>query len=321
MHASPLATRRPRAGFTLIEVLVVIAVIGFLAALLVPAIQAAREAARRTQCSNNLHQLGVAMHSYVATIGVFPPGVNGGGYSPHAMLLLQMERGAVFNAVNFQVDATEGVLGQNSTVAAISISTLLCPSDGSVNPIQTWCNYPANTGFAYQVQDEYNGVFAGPGAAYDRRLIGPQNLSDGATQTVAMSEWLITLPDLRDGRRSVFNTPPLGGPSQFASFTSACHGLDAKTAPLGLPGKRAPWLLASMGTSLYNHDLAPNDHSCINGGIFEKGAWTASSNHPGGVNTLFADGHVRFVRESVAVEVWQGLGTRSGKEVISDSSY
>jgi prepilin-type N-terminal cleavage/methylation domain-containing protein len=132
-----ILTRRLRKdAFTLIELLVVIAIIGALIALLLPAVQAAREAARRSQCVNNLKQIGLAVHNYVQTNSVLPigqgdePANTFNGWSSLAMMLPQLEQGAVFNSINFQIpDGSVPGSFQNQTSEAVRIATFLCPSD------------------------------------------------------------------------------------------------------------------------------------------------------------------------------------------------
>ncbi|HEU5116922.1 MAG TPA: DUF1559 domain-containing protein, partial [Isosphaeraceae bacterium] len=129
-------TRPGRSGFTLIELLVVIAIIGVLIALLLPAVQAAREAARRAQCVNNLKQLGLGLHNYESVAGTLPPAVvlagQGstvgwwGGWSVHGRILPFLEQGAAFNSINFAVHY-EAL--PNTTVAGMTLSTYLCPSE------------------------------------------------------------------------------------------------------------------------------------------------------------------------------------------------
>src|SRR4051812_24180729 len=133
--------RRGRPGFTLIELLVVIAIIGVLIALLLPAVQAAREAARRAQCVNNLKQIGLGLHNYESTNGVFPPGRintyvagNGHCWGAYSQMLPFLEQKAVFDAMNFSMnpdpDYTTSTAVANRTAAVTVVSALLCPSDG-----------------------------------------------------------------------------------------------------------------------------------------------------------------------------------------------
>lgn len=119
-----------RVGFTLIELMVTIGVIALLAALLIPAVQAARGAARRTQCLNNLRQYGIALQNYLTTHISFPPGNNGGStYSPHVQLLEYLELRDLFNAINFTVPASQCVSPLQTTALFSKSSVLLCPAD------------------------------------------------------------------------------------------------------------------------------------------------------------------------------------------------
>jgi prepilin-type N-terminal cleavage/methylation domain-containing protein/prepilin-type processing-associated H-X9-DG protein len=170
---------RPRRGFTLIELLVVISIIGVLIALLLPAVQSAREASRRTQCTNNLKQLGLAVQNYLTTANVFPaqtldnvlpPGTTGGTmqwFTPWtAGLLPSIEQDVMYNAINFGVpmlEFTPPIYGANTTVGLITISTLLCPSESiSRTPTYTLSASSA-TGYtgAFAVSN-YAGNFGGP---------------------------------------------------------------------------------------------------------------------------------------------------------------
>jgi prepilin-type N-terminal cleavage/methylation domain-containing protein len=191
--------RRPNDAFTLIELLVVIAIIGALVALLLPAVQAAREAARRSQCSNNLKQLGLAIHNYVQSSGVLPFGQGDeptgtfNGWSSLTMMLPNLEQGAVFNAINFQIpDGSVPGSAQNRTSQAVSIATFLCPSDPDrLTANAGHNNYFGNTGIDPLVNTANpSGLFGGNygSGPYVPATVRLQDITDGLSQTVAFSE-------------------------------------------------------------------------------------------------------------------------------------
>jgi prepilin-type N-terminal cleavage/methylation domain-containing protein/prepilin-type processing-associated H-X9-DG protein len=205
-----------RRGFTLIELLVVIAIIGVLIALLLPAVQAAREAARRAQCTNNLKQIGIALHNYHSSMNSFPPGgavawnsttgttANNISFSAHARLLQSIEQGTVFNAINFNIgvfNADTYGNAANSTAARSRVATFLCPS----SPVPNYNisrvsgqSYPApgnsyfasvGSGLEYrgnQANAQPNGPFQLLGAVY-----GLSDVLDGTSNTIAFGEWIM----------------------------------------------------------------------------------------------------------------------------------
>ncbi|MBX6312880.1 MAG: DUF1559 domain-containing protein [Isosphaeraceae bacterium] len=220
---------RRRRGFTLIELLVVIAIIGVLIALLLPAVQAAREAARRAQCVNNLKQIGLALHNYESANGSFPPGalqtwnpdtsklIGNGSSSVHMRMLHFVEQQALYNAANFSVSCFNSELGSfiNSTVLLTRLSVFLCPSDivpswkGSANTVLKNNVAPGNNYFAsFGSSLEYNasvatppnGVFAFTPAG--TRPVTLSSITDGTSNTIAFGEWrtgsgninLVTIP-------------------------------------------------------------------------------------------------------------------------------
>jgi prepilin-type N-terminal cleavage/methylation domain-containing protein/prepilin-type processing-associated H-X9-DG protein len=227
------ATRR---GFTLIELLVVISIIAVLIALLLPAVQSAREAARRAQCVNNLKQIGLAMHNYHSANGTFPLGgtvtagyssaysPNWGTWSAHALMLGYLEQIPLYNACNFSwAVGMNPAWNINSTVSTSIIDTFICPSDG-MSPLSPqgsqWSgeinNYYASVGAtpAYFGAATTTGVFTAGGRAY-----GIQNITDGSSNTIAFGESLIgdNLVQQVKWRDGPVASTPLAGGGPFAN--------------------------------------------------------------------------------------------------------
>ena len=367
--------RAMRRGFTLIELLVVISIIGVLIALLLPAVQSAREAARRAQCSNNLKQIALASHSYHSTSNVVPamcmyPGgqffnQNAGFTASWVIALLPyIEQTAMAAAYNFSAPAvvvTAGSVGQeNTTVTYTQIATLLCPSESIVQR-------PALTGTT-----NYVGNYGGPGqvSCYSGTIVpvadlnvikyqgnslgkvGPVTLEairDGTTNTAFFSERLfglagsppVTAGQSSNSKRGTFAVPaPTSGIGSglngATSIAQACKSIPATntSANSDRSGNTAyathPWFVNLVS---YNHVATPNSSSCqdtsgepqndaINAGyVGPYGAAPATSNHPGGVHVAFADGSVRFIKDSISPTIWWGIGTRLGKEIIPGDAY
>jgi prepilin-type N-terminal cleavage/methylation domain-containing protein len=302
--------RRARPGVTFIELLVVIMIVGLLLALLLPAVQMARESARRTQCSNNLHQLGIALNAYASATNVFPAGHGSNGFSPHVAVLPYMEYVSLYNAINFDIGGDVPPL-TDLTVLRASPSVFLCPSDTALRVFFDgigFTNYAGNRGVGVQKYG-YNGIFG------LEECISISAVTDGLSNTAAMSEWLTGTCNLvtRDPKRSVFQTPSrLIAPAEFELFATACHDISVSGAKLNKPCRGLNWMFGEFNYTLYNHTLAVNDHSCTNGAAYQQGAWTVTSLHAGGANVGCADGHVQFVRETIQLPVWRGLGSRNG---------
>lgn len=327
--------RPSRRGFTLIEILVVIAILGLLIALLLPAVQAAREAARRAQCTSQLRQIGLAMNQYVGVHELLPAGrtpVIGPtgkypGRSAFVAALPFLDAQPLYDHFNHSVFYD---LPANSTVELARLAIFLCPSDSKSSsmistPTGRWAAtsyglmygsvayaWDSRPDWSYDPRNQINGCFN------DLQQIGLAQITDGMSQTIFASE------------RSV---------SRIGTSGWFC----------------GRWIGSDPGNSLLYAWHPPNsafrywEHRGSLDTAYRESALpaeTASSHHPGGVNVLFGDGSVRFVKETIgswpldddlmpvgaqqyyngfsklpAAGVWQALTTRSGGEVIGADSY
>jgi prepilin-type N-terminal cleavage/methylation domain-containing protein/prepilin-type processing-associated H-X9-DG protein len=304
-------SRRP--AFTLVELLVVIAVIGILVALLLPAVQAAREAARRASCTNNLKQIGLALQNYESAHKCFPVARNPYPlvHSSLSRLLPYCEQANLQSLINYSVPLSDPV---NANASTVSVSFFICPSDGVTGRVSgmpdAGSNYVANNGSG---QVGYGLIASGDGV-FTQTNQGFRSLVDGSSNTAAFSESLLgrgqpgTPPDPR------YDVLELAGGSD--TTPTACSGGGGTWS-----GRRGgKWLDGHYGNTLYNHFYTPNPAGiwdCGNGS-HNKGLSTARSKHPGGVNLALCDGSVRFVANSISSPTWQALSTRSGGEILGD---
>jgi prepilin-type N-terminal cleavage/methylation domain-containing protein/prepilin-type processing-associated H-X9-DG protein len=346
--------RARRAGFTLIELLVVIAIIAVLIGLLLPAVQAAREAARRSQCVNNLKQIGIAIHNYVSSAQMLPFG-KGGSYaaslpgtpvyarwSCNSQLLMFLEQGALFNSINFSLPPeTPGMAGsvpfmpayqnpgrENSTASRSQLATFLCPSDlpplvsewpGGNNYLGnqfTWaCDLSEGSPASIAPNEVPRGIF------YFASGVKLADVTDGLSQTAFFSEKLKGqgVPNPRTDMLIFTNQTSLDD-----TFRS-CQALPITAPPL-TSRQGMSWVMGEMCCTTYNHVAPPNAKSCAAPNFPGTMANMAmqvppSSNHRGGVNMLFGDGSVRFLKDSVSLNTWRAVGTRNGGETVSSDSY
>jgi len=321
-----------RRGFTLIELLVVAAIIGVLVALLLPAVQMAREAARRAQCTNNLKQIGLALHNYVDAVGRLPFGTAGRTFPPvgpkpllwscvclstNVMLLPYLEQDVVYQQFNFNVDSClNGYPSSyantynevNGTAFKAIVGTYICPSEAKqLGGGQG--SYAANFGTTWSVMNKTDGPF---------HIISSyrfKDLTDGLAKTAAFSEVAAK------GRVMARSGAPT---SQQASLEQWCDLVNPPGMASSSEAGPYRWLTGEG----YRHVLTPNkfrvcqewadpmDH--IYG--VSMGAWTRvidgpNSYHSGGVNMVFFDGSVRFIQDAVDRTVFRGMGTRAGGEL------
>jgi prepilin-type processing-associated H-X9-DG protein len=298
-------------------VVVVLGVIAILATLLLVGLQSARESARRTACINNLRQIGVAILRFESRNGgELPRGIDDRGYSFLVSILPDLESEPLYNSINFQLGNGMFVNLVNSTASGNRIATYTCPSETPPPGLTSWTNYAGNRGVGYQVRERYTGPLGGSclGAFYLR------DIRDGTSSTALAAESMVgTFYDkTRHPVRTVFDTPYLPLPQQHAEFIQACANLDPAQAKLNAQRKGHDWMHGEFGRSLYNHDVRPNGHTCNNGGLVQHGAWTASSQHPGGTNLVYADGHVVFMRTNTSLAIWHAIGSMNGGEALAD---
>ena len=323
-----------RNAFTLIELLVVIAIIAILIALLLPAVQQAREAARRTECKNKLKQFGLAMHNYHDVYGMFPlanfgsvqdssTGANSWrGFSAHAMLLPYIDQAPLYNQIDMIVRYDQA---PNSTLNNEKIPAFWCPSDGVWNGGDAGNNYVVSSGPARFWRESYpNSV----GVFNYRKPTRVRDITDGTSNVIAVSESLKGDNDnnVVDPERDLArNVPfPAGTPRVF--MTAA----QLETYGTTPPGNgyhnhtRREWMNGIGGQTVFNTLAPPNweysdRHECNGCGWYDSdGVWAARSRHEGGVQCTLADGSVRFVSENIDLDTWQRVGHIADKQAVGE---
>ena len=327
-----------RHGFTLIELLVVIAIIAILIGLLLPAVQGAREAARRAYCANNLKQIGLAIHNYHDVLGALPSTQELAiDESIWVMLLPMIEQGTLYDSINHDLSIFSP---ENQTIHEVRVNNLACPSDTSAvvrradfywrdtpsrPPMMAYTSYQG----CYGVYDERHLMHVGPptpsmvdwnagGAFYDDPPVRFTSFRDGLGQTMMVAE----------------------------RATAYLQELDAINPAIAT---RNGWYVHSgLGDTLFSALFPPNMPRKVAAGAGDDHAHAASSLHPGGLYALMGDGSVRFVKDTVDTwpfdpitghpkgvifyadglwdgdvrpGVWQKLATRSGGELLSGADY
>ena len=321
-HSRPARTRH---GFTLIELLVVIAIIGVLIALLLPAVQSAREAARRAQCTNNLKQLGLGLANYESSNGSYPIGFHFQKYpdgnfydasGPFIPLMATVEGGNILNSYNSSLGP---FCDQNFTVCGVGNSILWCPSDGSViNYRYTFASgyiSPLGNGKMPMTYSSYaysQGYWTGfiPGSNVVPRV----SQFNGVTSAIGYPATDTSHPTLAGQSISTVRLADItDGTSNTIAFGERAHGLYSKTDGGGNNDNTSFngwnwWTSGNYGDTEFTefYPINPQKKSANVGGVYDQATafvLAASSFHPGGANFAFCDGSVRFLKDSI--DSWQ----------------
>jgi prepilin-type N-terminal cleavage/methylation domain-containing protein/prepilin-type processing-associated H-X9-DG protein len=320
-----------RKAFTLIELLVVIAIIAILIGLLLPAVQKVREAAARIQCSNNLKQIGLALHNYESTNKRFPPAglypvgaTSPDTYSALSRILPYVEQGNVYQLVDLNASAIS-----QPTVVMQRIPIYLCPSEvndkarDTSTPVRYPLNYGANVG-TWFVYDPSTGR-GGNGAIPMNQMLRVGDYSDGMSNTVGFAEVKAYGAYLFGNTALPANAPVPNSPAEQLALNGSLKAnvthtgwTEGQTFQTGVtfvqtPNTNVPFTDA---TGTYDVDyVSSRDGSSAT--RLSYAAMTARSYHSGGlVNVLLMDGSVRSVNSTISLATWRALGTRNGGEVL-----
>ncbi|MBU6276894.1 MAG: DUF1559 domain-containing protein [Planctomycetes bacterium] len=345
-----------RRAFTLVELLVVIAIIGTLVGLLLPAVQAAREAARRSQCTNNLKQILLGLQNHHDAKKQFPLTVGWGDnwngpyyFSDKVYLLPYIEQATTWNALSGAKDGGSYYEGwsdgnwANTRVLNTKISVFNCPSNpnriGNNNANHTYSinmgtafDAPHATTGARQANDgRHNGLMAGGHASPQNWNDPPRtfaSIPDGSSKTAAYSEFVIEswagniTNDPKLYRQQVYNWANGNSTKEVRDSCLALTSLNDAGGGRVMRGGSWSWGMAAVGAA-YSHTMMPNEKSCHSwndaGDWGGSNALAATSEHPGLVNVGMVDGSVRSVSNNVANDVWWAMGTRAGRETVADS--
>lgn len=337
-----------RRGFTLIELLVVIAIIAILIALLLPAVQQAREAARRTQCKNNLRQITLAVHNYESTVGLFPPSVclergalgtgvvSAGSWSALARVLPYIDQGNLFNLIDLSLSYhdTRNALPNGNLIRTQRVGLFLCPSETNdtarLEPDGRLRFYPANYGFNMGVWFMFDTATGqgGDGAMFPNSSLKPASFTDGMSNTLCLSEVKAFTPYCREAENAPA-TPPSSAAEVAALMPSGRLSIGPDLQEMR---GHTEWVDGRHYHTGFTTTLTPNSRVMFanSAGLVDGdydgrvagdpsrvlAAVTARSFHVGIVHASLMDGAVRSFSDNIDLNVWRALSTRKGGEVV-----
>lgn len=338
--------RRPtlRPGFTLIELLVVIAIIAILIALLLPAVQQAREAARRTQCRNNLKQIGLAIHNYVDAFRRFPPSAciaaasdaNNGSWSVHGRILPQLEQSNLGDNVDLSI-----AWDHQMAIDNVKIPVYGCPSDPNADTVRDPGSdrprlYPTTYGFNFGtwfVFDLTTGR-GGDGLFFPNASLSFGSVTDGTSNTLLAAEVKAYTPYGRNTAPGDTAVP--ASADVVAEYVAACSDKKLSGTDMFKNTGHTEWCDGRVHHEGFTTVLTPNTFVPYDdGGVLldvDYNSWqegrlgggptyaaiTSRSYHTGIINVALADGSVRGISENIDLFTWRGLGTRAGGEVAGE---
>jgi prepilin-type N-terminal cleavage/methylation domain-containing protein len=332
---------RVRDGFTLVELLVVIAIIGVLVGLLLPAVQSAREAARRMSCQNNLKQLGLALANNESAVGTYPPSLAWSGtstsdasanavWSAQARLLPFVEELAIGSEIRRQlaVPYDAATLADGRLIGGLVMPILLCPSEPETSPrvdargpFHAPLNYGVNLG-TWMVFNPST-MKGGDGAFFPNSRLTAGSFADGMSKTIALAEVKASMPYYRNAgiaAPAVPTDPPaicsLGG--DFKTNTGHTEWVDGRGHQTGFtaafpPNTKVP---CTQAGTVYDVDWT-NQQEAKSLAAPTSAAVTSRSHHPGLVNYVLMDGSVQTAADGIDPFVWRAMATRAGGEVVS----
>jgi prepilin-type N-terminal cleavage/methylation domain-containing protein/prepilin-type processing-associated H-X9-DG protein len=321
-------------GFTLVELIVCLSVAALLLALLLPAVQRAREQMRLMDCQSRLKQIGLALHNYESTHRVYPFGVGADAdgssatytsadsrrFSAQVQLLPFLDQASLYQRIDFNIPpfapdttgepAVVTGIGPNEPAAQVRVPVFLCPSDFD-RLRRPWgpINYRSCSGNTWAGRVG-NGMFG------QNTAIRNADITDGLSNTAAFSERVRGDDDRQsiDLLSDVFSWSTIWTEDSLRTWCSSVTLHEAALATTQDSTSGMTWLEGNATWTRYNHVLNPGFPSCKNGITWNGMVMTATSRHTAGVNVLFADGRVRFVSENADVESWRAAGSIRGAE-------